>query len=110
LVDRNGVAELNDQFDPEESDPSKSGALNSSLWELKALKKHFHADVSKLAFVFDKIDNKTLPNDLDEHLAHSYKSLFASAIQARGGSVKLAFAKPDVLFLDGDLGGGMRMK
>ncbi|XP_006874128.1 PREDICTED: nucleolar complex protein 4 homolog [Chrysochloris asiatica] len=50
LIHRPQGPELDtDPYDPGEQDPAKSRALESSLWELQALQKHYHPDVSKAA-------------------------------------------------------------
>ncbi|XP_037672947.1 nucleolar complex protein 4 homolog [Choloepus didactylus] len=50
LVHRPHGPELDaDPYDPEEEDPARSRALESSLWELQALQRHYHPDVSKAA-------------------------------------------------------------
>jgi U3 small nucleolar RNA-associated protein 19 len=41
-----------DPFVPTEDDPSKTRALESSLWELEALRKHYYPPISKFAKVF----------------------------------------------------------
>ncbi|KAM6155349.1 nucleolar complex protein 4 homolog isoform 2-T2 [Rhynchocyon petersi] len=55
LVHRPGGPELDaDPYDPGEQDPAKSRALESSLWELQALQKHYHPEVSKAASVINQ--------------------------------------------------------
>jgi len=116
LVDRPGESgDFVDGFDELETDPSKCGAINSSLWELAALKKHFHPDVVKLAHVFDKSKrSETVLNDLEGYLENSYKSLFTKEIQkVKGGgggktTTTLAFKTPEALFTSGE--GLVRLK
>uniref|UniRef100_A0A452QE23 Nucleolar complex associated 4 homolog n=1 Tax=Ursus americanus TaxID=9643 RepID=A0A452QE23_URSAM len=43
-----------DPYDPDEEDPAKSRALESSLWELQALQRHYHPDVSQAASVINQ--------------------------------------------------------
>ncbi|XP_049625177.1 nucleolar complex protein 4 homolog isoform X1 [Suncus etruscus] len=38
-----------DPYDPQEEDPAKSRALESSLWELQTLQQHYHPDVATAA-------------------------------------------------------------
>jgi U3 small nucleolar RNA-associated protein 19 len=40
-----------DPFDMEERDPMKTGALESSVWELESLRSHYHPNVATLAGV-----------------------------------------------------------
>lgn len=41
-----------DTFDPLQEDPALTGALESSLWEIEALQKHYWKDVAELAASF----------------------------------------------------------
>ncbi|XP_036907733.1 nucleolar complex protein 4 homolog [Sturnira hondurensis] len=55
LVHRPQGPELDtDPYDPDEEDPAKSRALDSSLWELKALQRHYHPEVSRAASVINQ--------------------------------------------------------
>ncbi len=52
-------------------------ALESSFWELNALEKHYHHAISTLAKSIGNEDDKTTPmHDMEDFLAHTYKSLF----------------------------------
>ena len=52
-------------------------ALESSLWELTALEKHYHPAVSTLAKSVGTEDDKTTPMyDMEDFIVHTYKSLF----------------------------------
>ncbi|KAF6278223.1 nucleolar complex associated 4-like protein [Rhinolophus ferrumequinum] len=56
LVHRPRGPELDsDPYDPGEEDPAKSRALESSLWELQALQRHYHPEVSKAASVINQL-------------------------------------------------------
>ncbi|KAM9194469.1 nucleolar complex protein 4 homolog isoform 2-T2 [Dugong dugon] len=55
LVHRPQGPELDaDPYDPREQDPARSCALESSLWELQALQKHYHPEVSKAASIINQ--------------------------------------------------------
>lgn len=55
LVHRPRGPELDaDPYDPDEQDPAQSRALESSLWELQALQRHYHPEVSKAASVINQ--------------------------------------------------------
>lgn len=100
-------------------------ALESSLWELAALEKHYHPAISTLAKSVGTEDDKTTPMyDMEDFMAHTYKSLFeqekkrlggsnnggsgASGGKKRGGSrVSLTFVKPEGLFTKDDVFGDM---
>ncbi|XP_034048324.1 nucleolar complex protein 4 homolog [Thalassophryne amazonica] len=51
LIHRPSMEEepLEDPFLMDEEDPARSHAMESSLWEIKTLQKHYHPDVSKAA-------------------------------------------------------------
>ncbi|XP_029777500.1 nucleolar complex protein 4 homolog, partial [Suricata suricatta] len=56
LVHRPRGPELNaDPYDPEEEDPAQSRALESSLWELQTLQRHYHPEVSQAASVINQV-------------------------------------------------------
>uniref|UniRef100_A0ABI8AF19 Nucleolar complex associated 4 homolog n=1 Tax=Felis catus TaxID=9685 RepID=A0ABI8AF19_FELCA len=55
LVHRPPGPELDaDPYDPAEEDPAKSRALESSLWELQTLQRHYHPEVSQAAGVINQ--------------------------------------------------------
>uniref|UniRef100_A0A5F8GNF1 Nucleolar complex associated 4 homolog n=1 Tax=Monodelphis domestica TaxID=13616 RepID=A0A5F8GNF1_MONDO len=43
-----------DPYDMEEEDPAKSHALESCLWELKSLQRHYHPEVAKAAMAINQ--------------------------------------------------------
>jgi len=66
-----------DPFDPEETDPMLTNALDSSLWELVSHTNHYHPSVSTLAKIFQEAFRK--PNyALEDFLDHTYGTLFES--------------------------------
>lgn len=57
-----------------ELDPSHTNAIDSSLWELQMLKKHYCPQISKLASIFE--ESLARPSyDLEDFLDQTYKSL-----------------------------------
>lgn len=112
LVHRQAV-ELVDTYDANEIDPAKSGAIDSSLWELNALERHYHPAVSSLAKACGTEDEKTVLHDLDAFLLHTYKSLFdherksLSNSNNRKRKTPLAFKEPSSLFVEGDIFDGI---
>ncbi|XP_062942309.1 nucleolar complex protein 4 homolog isoform X2 [Cynocephalus volans] len=44
-----------DPYNPEEEDPAKSRALESSLWELRTLQQHYHPEVSRAASAINQV-------------------------------------------------------
>lgn len=65
---------LYDCFDPDETDPMKTGAIDSCLWELETLQSHYHPNVASLARIISEQFTKTSYN-LDDFLDHSYNSV-----------------------------------
>lgn len=61
----------NDPFDPKETDPIKTGAMESSLWELATLRQHYLASVSGLAKIFAEVMSKQ-NYSMEDFLDHSY--------------------------------------
>lgn len=106
LLHRSG-GEIEDPFDAEEKDPAKSKAIESCLWELNALEKHYHPAVASMATGCGMEDEKTLYHDLDGFLVHTYKSLFDQERKRgdnkRKSKVALTFHKPQSLFGGDDI-------
>ncbi|ADV22769.1 U3 small nucleolar RNA-associated protein 19 [Cryptococcus gattii E566] len=71
-----------DPFDPEEKDPLKTKALESSLWEIAALQHHYLSSVSTLAKVFGEPFTKAEYN-MEDFLDHSYNTLFETEANRR---------------------------
>lgn len=65
-----------DPFDPEEKDPLKTKALESSLWEIAALQHHYLSSVSTLVKVFGEPFTKAEYN-MEDFLDHSYNTVSA---------------------------------
>lgn len=94
-----------DPFLPDEPEPAKCRALESSLWEVDALRRHYLPAVARLAEQF------TLPMhgaaakvtrvDVDEFTQLSYPGLFQQELRwRRGRPTPLAFKKKRALFAD----------
>lgn len=64
-----------DPFDMSAHDPNKTRALESSLWELATLQKHYLASVSGLAKIFTEVLSKE-KYQMEDFLDHSYGTLF----------------------------------
>ena len=79
-----------DPFDENCEDPTNTGAINSCLWELKTLQKHFHPEVAKRAHF---IDNR-LPErewDLSELLETSIKDVIEVSFKKLCNEKELTF-------------------
>ncbi|EJD43624.1 CBF-domain-containing protein [Auricularia subglabra TFB-10046 SS5] len=87
--------ENNDPYDPSETSPLKSRALESSLWELQSQTAHYHAPTAVLAKVFSEPFTK--PNyAMEDFLDHSYSTMFdAETGGKRGIRIKTAPAVRD---------------
>lgn len=82
-------AELaNDEFDPETDDPVMCKALQSSLWEVAALEKHYHPAVSTLAKSIGREDPKSPMLQLDDMAQHTYDSLIEQERKRNPGGKK----------------------
>lgn len=63
-----------DTFQMEEPDPMKTGALESSLWEIQMLQSHYHPNVATIARIISEQFTKPFFN-LEHFLNHSYGSV-----------------------------------
>lgn len=72
--DEDGDDNDQDPFDADEKDPLKTGALDSSLWELKSLQKHYLSHVSTMGKIFEEVFTKPEFN-LDDFLDHTYATV-----------------------------------
>jgi len=102
--------QISDAFDAETNDTSQTNALQSSLWELVALEKHYHPDVVTLAKSIGLENNDKFPfYDMDMFLNISYDSLKEKEVnekklkKRKGGNVPLTFSRPNKLINKGDV-------
>lgn len=75
-------SEYVDPFDPLESNPESTKALDSSLWELATLMEHYHPNVATLAKIFGQPFRKMNYN-MEDFLDWSYESLLAAETSRR---------------------------
>ncbi|GAA5849657.1 hypothetical protein JCM8547_000524 [Rhodosporidiobolus lusitaniae] len=75
----------NDPFDASETNPTETGALDSSLWELAALQQHYLASISGLAKVFTEAMNKQ-SYAMEDFLDHSYATLLETELTRRAST------------------------
>ncbi|KAK9451266.1 CBF/Mak21 family-domain-containing protein [Limtongia smithiae] len=75
----------NDPFNNDETDPNKTGALESSAWELVVLQSHYHPNVATLAKIFSEPFHKPSYN-IEDFMDHSYGTMldaeFSKSIRA----------------------------
>ena len=87
-----------DPFMPDEADPARCRALESSLWELDALRQHYAPAVSRLVALLERdMANKLQSADVDVAAlaGATYASLFAEDAERRLKAVPLAFYADD---------------
>ncbi|PGH12715.1 hypothetical protein AJ79_04075 [Helicocarpus griseus UAMH5409] len=65
---------MTDPFNPSESDPTRTGALESSLWEIETLQSHYHPNVASIAKIISEQFTK-LAYNLEDFLDHSYQGM-----------------------------------
>ncbi|KAL8292627.1 hypothetical protein RQP46_001239 [Phenoliferia psychrophenolica] len=76
MIHRPNVDDVDsDPFDADEKDPIKTGASDSSLWELATLRTHYLASVSGLAKIFAEVMSKQ-SYAMEDFLDHSYSTMF----------------------------------
>ncbi|CAN0881056.1 Protein NUCLEOLAR COMPLEX ASSOCIATED 4 [Linum grandiflorum] len=98
-----------DLFDNNESNPMKSNALRSSLWEVENLRHHYCPPVSRCLFVESleadlTVTSKTTEMNIKDFSSGSYATIFGAEIRRRVKQVPLAFYKvtPTTLFSESD--------
>jgi U3 small nucleolar RNA-associated protein 19 len=68
-----------DPFDMTDPDPQKTGAIDSSLWELETLQSHYHPNVASLARIISEQFTKQQYN-IEDFLDHGYGSMLESEL------------------------------
>ncbi len=63
-----------DPYNPDEADPLKTKALDSCLWELKSLQRHYLSHVATMAKVFSEVFTKP-EFVMEDFLDHGYASV-----------------------------------
>ncbi|KAA3452195.1 nucleolar complex protein 4-like protein [Gossypium australe] len=92
-----------DHFNSEESNPIKSNAMRSSLWEIDTLRHHYCPPVSRFVLSLENdltVRSKTTEMDIKDFSSGSYATIFGDEIRRRVKQVPLAFYKatPTSLF------------
>ncbi|KAJ6006737.1 hypothetical protein N7451_004681 [Penicillium sp. IBT 35674x] len=65
---------MDDPFDPTEKDPTRTGAIESSLWEIETLQSHYHPNVASIARIISEQFTKQHYN-LEDFLDHTYQGM-----------------------------------
>ncbi|KAJ5731503.1 uncharacterized protein N7483_006011 [Penicillium malachiteum] len=83
---------MDDPFDPLEEDPTRTGAIESCLWEIVALQSHFHPNVASIARIISEQFTKQHYN-LEDFLDHTYQGM----VEAELGSGEKPLRKVPVV-------------
>ncbi|TYH90826.1 hypothetical protein ES332_A13G075300v1 [Gossypium tomentosum] len=99
-----------DHFNSEESNPIKSNAMRSSLWEIDTLRHHYCPPVSRFVLSLENdltVRSKTTEMDIKDFSSGSYATIFGDEIRRRVKQVPLAFYKatPTSLFPESEFCG-----
>uniref|UniRef100_A0A2N9FTS2 CCAAT-binding factor domain-containing protein n=1 Tax=Fagus sylvatica TaxID=28930 RepID=A0A2N9FTS2_FAGSY len=99
-----------DHFDNEQSNPIKSKAMKSSLWEIDTLRHHYCPPVSRFVLSLENdltVRAKTTEIAVKDFSSGSYATIFGDEIRRRVKQVPLAFYKatPTSLFSESDFPG-----
>mmetsp|Transcript_25900 Transcript_25900/g.56769 ORF Transcript_25900/g.56769 Transcript_25900/m.56769 type:complete len:622 (+) Transcript_25900:159-2024(+) len=96
---------LEDCFVADADDPVECRALQSSLWELAVLERHYYPAVATLAKSIGRAEEDKAPlyNIEDEFANHTYASLFDQEKKKKQTKTALTFKKPSSLFADDDI-------
>jgi U3 small nucleolar RNA-associated protein 19 len=106
LVQRKGGSDMEDLFLPEEDDPVECRALQSSLWELAVLEKHYYPAVATLAKSIGRPEEDKAPlHIMDDFISHTYSSLFSQE-KKKKTKTALTFQEPKSLFNGDDIFAG----
>ncbi|KAK9330213.1 CBF/Mak21 family-domain-containing protein [Lipomyces starkeyi] len=93
-----------DPFIANESDPMKSRALDSSLWELATLQSHYHPNVATLAKIMSEPFHKPAYN-IEDFMDHSYNTMLdAEFTKNIRNPPAVEFELPKTLFESGNEG------
>ncbi|KAF7126695.1 hypothetical protein RHSIM_Rhsim11G0198100 [Rhododendron simsii] len=99
-----------DHFNNEETDPVKTNAMRSSLWEIDTLRHHYCPPVSRFVLSLENdltLRRKTTELAVKDFSSGSYATIFREEIRRRVKQVPLAFYKaiPTSLFSESDFPG-----
>jgi len=64
-----------DPYDPSEPDPAKCKAIDSSLWEVEALRNHYEPTISRLVSILERDMKKTALFDINNFVDYSYQKV-----------------------------------
>lgn len=70
---------MDDPFDATEPDPTRSNALESSLWEIETLQSHYHPNVAAIARILAEQFTKQMYN-LEDFLDYTYQGMLQAEL------------------------------
>ncbi|KPI43653.1 uncharacterized protein AB675_6656 [Cyphellophora attinorum] len=73
-----------DPYDPAETDPQVSGAIDSSLWELETLQSHYHPTVASICRIISEQFTKQ-QYQVEDFLDNSYATMMDSELNKKEG-------------------------
>ncbi|KAJ6129575.1 hypothetical protein N7512_002355 [Penicillium capsulatum] len=65
---------MDDPFDPAETNPTLTKAIDSSIWEIESLQSHYHPNVAAIARIISEQFTKQAYN-LEDFLDHTYQGM-----------------------------------
>ncbi|KAJ5455533.1 uncharacterized protein N7458_003797 [Penicillium daleae] len=79
IRDQKSAAEIEsegfeDPFDPNETDPTRTNAIESSIWEIETLQSHYHPNVAAIARIISEQFTKQAYS-LEDFLDHTYQGM-----------------------------------
>ncbi|EEA18634.1 Maturation and nuclear export of 40S ribosomal subunits interacting protein [Talaromyces marneffei ATCC 18224] len=83
---------MSDPFMADETDPTLTRAMESSLWELESLQSHYHPNVAAIARIISEQFTKQSYN-IEDFLDYSYQGM----LMAELGAAEKTFRKPPVV-------------
>ncbi|KAF4213021.1 hypothetical protein CNMCM8980_000153 [Aspergillus fumigatiaffinis] len=70
---------MDDPFDVNEGDPTRTKAIESSLWEIETLQSHYHPNVAAIARIISEQFTKQAYN-LEDFLDHTYQGMLQAEL------------------------------
>ncbi|PYH97820.1 CBF-domain-containing protein [Aspergillus ellipticus CBS 707.79] len=92
MIHRTGDEGLDDPYDATETDPIRTNAIESSLWEIHTLQSHYHPNVAAIAHIISEQFTKQFYN-LEDFLDYTYQGM----LQAEVGTEDKPFKRTPVV-------------
>jgi len=86
MIDRpqsQSISSVKDIYSSEESDPNKTNAIESSLWEIETLTHHHHPDVATCALALMSLRKTNNEKEIHQLLEIDYDEMFEHDINRR---------------------------